>query len=452
MIKLFEYQPEGVQFLAGRPFALLADEMGLGKTPQAIRACDIMGVKRVLVVTPAIATISWQREFAKFGLIPRRVQILDTIKYGIYGDVVICSYDYLIQKAVYKLVGKHNFNVTIFDEAHYLKSFESKRTRSILGNKCDGGGQARLKSMNWFLTGTPCPNGDPREIWPLLHFSGAYKKSLFEFTDEFCIWYEGEYGIKVTGIKNVNKLKELLKPIMLRRTKDMVKHNLKSITFRDVVIEKGVIDADLWAPEQDMSRPHVIATMRGHEDALRNIVLRQPTPTQKDLMTALEAVAPTMSTLRMFIGLAKVDGAVKLIKNDLDGGVQKIVIFAYHRCVIKALEYYLKDYGVVTIWGGTSPKRKKKNEDRFTNKPKIRVFIGQTEAAGTNINLAAAHNVVFVEPDWVPGNNAQAAMRVHRHPQKKPVLVRFLALDKSIDEHICKTFRRKAASISAMFD
>ena len=160
-----------------------------------------------------------------------------------------------------------------------------------------------------------------------------------------------------------------------------------------------------------------------------------------------------MSMMRRYIGLSKIKATVDLVKNDLgDGGIEKLVIFAYHRNVIEALRRELSQFHPVVVYGGTPPEKRQKNIDKFQDGKRCRIFIGQIVAAGTGINLTVAHNAIFVEPDWVPSNNAQAAMRLHRYPQKKPVLIRFLMIQHSIDEEISRAYRKKAKMISQVFD
>jgi SWI/SNF-related matrix-associated actin-dependent regulator 1 of chromatin subfamily A len=90
--------------------------------------------------------------------------------------------------------------------------------------------------------------------------------------------------------------------------------------------------------------------------------------------------------------------------------------------------------------------------DRFQNDPKCRVFVGNIQSAGTSITLTAAHQVLFVEQSFVPGDMAQAAMRCHRIGQTKPVTVRFVGLANSIDQFIAEMIRRKTAEIGALMD
>jgi SNF2 family DNA or RNA helicase len=86
------------------------------------------------------------------------------------------------------------------------------------------------------------------------------------------------------------------------------------------------------------------------------------------------------------------------------------------------------------------------------NNKKCKVFIGNIMAAGTAINLTVASHVYFVEQDWVPGNNAQAVMRVHRIGQDKNVSVHFVTIDKSLDTKIAYLLKKKTQELTEIFD
>lgn len=173
----------------------------------------------------------------------------------------------------------------------------------------------------------------------------------------------------------------------------------------------------------------------------------------KNTIRLLEALATSVSTLRRYTGCQKIEPVVELIRSELEAGAyEKLVIFAIHQDVIEGLRVKLKDFRPVTLYGRTPPHKRQRRIDKFQKNPKCKIFIGNILAAGTAITLTAAHNVIFVEQDWVPGNNAQAAMRCHRIGQTKPVNVRFVAIDNTIDERICYLLKRKTKELSALFD
>ena len=273
MIPLYPYQEKGVPFLVERDFALLADEMGLGKTPQAIRAADDILAENILVLCPAVVRVNWKREFEAFGTFDRNYTVVLKGKNPIKPGVVICSYDLASRPGVYGKLKKMNFDLVILDEGHYLKNRTSQRTKAVFGAKCKGGGLAGSKT--WLLSGTPAPN-NPSEIWPMLAFAGVWVKDYWSFVHSFCTGYEHDYGFKITGTKNVATLRNLLKPIMLRRKKMDVAHDLPSIRFEDVYVEKSDFDEEIYFPELCREKDYFSKLINSQEQAVKAIVKGRP--------------------------------------------------------------------------------------------------------------------------------------------------------------------------------
>lgn len=436
--QLFPYQKLGAAALARSTYFLLADEMGLGKSAQAIAACDAINATRIIVLCPAVARANWIREFDRFSTTKRTGVAIFTSKDKPGPGVTVCSYDLL--PALRKV---EDADVLIADECHYLKNGKAKRTKAAVE-------LAKRAKRAWFLSGTPAPN-NVSELWVMLRLFGVYADSFGKFIGEFCHGYESDYGYKITGTKNAPKLRELMRPHMLRRKKEDVMKDLPPINYVDVLVEPTPIDEEIYFVGESMWREHV----KEQEESLRQLlVLNNATKAYStNFANSLEALAPSLVTLRRYTGLSKVKGVAAMIRDELDTGVyNKIVIFAVHRDVIVAMREELKDYGAVMLFGGTPPAKREKAIRDFQNSPACKVFIGNIQAAGTAITLTAAHNVVFIESDWVPGNNAQAAMRCHRIGQTRPVYVRFVAAAGSVDEKVTEVIRRKTRDLTKVFD
>jgi SNF2 family DNA or RNA helicase len=428
MPRLYPYQVTGAEWLASKRFAYLADEMRVGKTPQAITACDLVGAQRILVVCPAVARLDWGRKFDDFSG-AKRPQFVVLTRRALLGPrhgITIVSYD-LFQNS--HLEGQ--WDVVILDEAHYLKHPAAKRTKAILGK---GGVVHRAKRV-WCLGGTPAPN-NASELWPVLHVFGVYTGTYEDFVREFCTGYFGPYGFQITGSKNTAKLRALLKPFMLRRTLKEVFPEMTPIMFSDYLIDRTHPMPEEIGTEYELAESLVGVT--NIDEAVR--ILQQQT-----LSTA---------TLRRHIGILKVAETVNLVCNELESGVNKIVLFAVHRDVIDLLDEQLVDYNPVVIHGGTRPSLRDLALKLFNTDSRHRVFIGQVVAAGTAIDLSVADDALFVEASWVPGENAQAAHRLMNINacKRRLVTVRFMALADSIDEQVQRILRRKTRDLTALFD
>ncbi|MGN7613068.1 DEAD/DEAH box helicase [Magnetococcales bacterium HHB-1] len=440
MPELFPYQQEGKTLLAQRETALLADEPGLGKTAQAIAASDMIRAARILVLCPASARINWQREFIRFQEIKRKVKVIANGKNSLLPHGVnIISYDLASREALFNRLMAMEVDVLILDEAHYLKSRKARRTKAIFGNRCTRKGGLSEKAKHVYaLTGTPAPN-NPAELWPMMRalFPAAItvkERALdhWSFVRRFCRTKNNGFGIQILGGKNLPELRERLTPYLIRRKKLDVIKDLPPIRFESIVLEPGKLLKELKELEE------------GSEGEAIREVLQQANGD-------LSKVAIHVALLRRLTGLAKVQPVIDRLKDELEGGLEKIVLFAHHRDVIQGLFDGLSDYKPVSIHGAVPARKRQQAIDNFQNDPSVRIFIGQLSAAGTAITLTAASDALFVESSWVPADNAQAAMRVHRIGQHNPVLIRFATLAGSLDEQVTAAIRRKTTTLAELF-
>ncbi|MDR1943630.1 MAG: hypothetical protein LBQ19_02300, partial [Synergistaceae bacterium] len=195
--------------------ACLADDMGLGKTIQALalllsRAPDGPS----LVVAPTSVCSNWIEEGSRFtpslrfkelragenGDRASLVNSLDSM------DVLVASYG-LLERETQLLCGLQ-WRTIILDEAQAIKNMDTKRSAAAMKL----GGDFRVVT-----TGTPIEN-NLSELWNLFRFINPhYLGSLESFNSRFAIPIERE------GNKNARKrLKRIISPFVLRRTKEQV--------------------------------------------------------------------------------------------------------------------------------------------------------------------------------------------------------------------------------------
>jgi SWI/SNF-related matrix-associated actin-dependent regulator 1 of chromatin subfamily A len=417
--QLFPYQIDGARFLAQKSRALLADEMGLGKSAQAIAACDELKAATVMVVCPASVVENWKREINRF-------------KKGRWDSIVV-SYD----RARRLDEDFHNLDVLVLDEAHYLKTRTAKRTKAIFGDKCDGKGGLVERAKHVFcLTGTPTPN-NPSELWPMLRAvmpdaitaENSKPASYWGFVSQYCYTRDNGFGVEIVKGKNLDKLKERIAPFVLRRKKTEVLKDLPPITF----------------DELPLTSADALKALKGYDTEIARI--RQAL--EKKGVDGLTEVAAHVASLRRVIGLSKVGLVVDWVGEWLEAGGKKLVLFAYHRDVIAQLQNAFGPLAV-SVTGSTHSEDRQRCVDEF-QEGHASIFTGQITAAGTGITLTAASDLLFVESSWVPAENEQAAMRIHRIGQKNACLVRFATLAGSLDEDIQRACMRKAADIAKLF-
>jgi SWI/SNF-related matrix-associated actin-dependent regulator 1 of chromatin subfamily A len=410
--------------------------MGVGKTAQAIAGADRIGAKRIIVVCPAAVRSVWAGEFKKFATTFRRVlkgQALNDLNIFLRyrADVLLLSYEMATKWA--KRLCDDIYDLIIFDESQYLKGHDTQRTRAMLGHRCDGsGGLARWGARVWFLSGTPAPN-DPTDIWPFLRFTGGTNMNLRPFTDRYFKSRVGTYNVKQTPRDEMMpELRDAIKAVSLRRTKE----------------EAGLKLPPIWLTTQEVD---------GDATEIRQLLRGHP-GLEQEILRAVEAgglsflEAQHIATLRRLVGEAKAPAFVKLITEELENGLDKVVIFCIHRRAVEIVSAGLlaRGHNSVCVTGSVEERDRIKAVDAFQRDSAVRAFVGNIRAAGTGLTLTAAADIVMLESDWSPAANSQALNRVHRIGQDRQVRARFISLANSIDDHVTATVARKTQAILKM--
>lgn len=424
--------------MTGQKRALLADGMRVGKTPQTIVAADMIGANSILVVCPGIARRNWAREFDRFSLFGRPVAVVETSTDPIQPDgVTILSMDGSRNAELHARVMDHRWDILVVDEAQYLKEPLSQRTKQVL----DARGFAARAARIWFLTGTPVLN-HPAELWVILVTCGRFAGSYTDFLDRFCVWFQGDYGPIVRAMKNVAALRALLAPIMLRRLWHDVSPDTPRPTWSEVRLDPA--DVEAHAAETLVA----LETDDRHGRRLMRLVARVAAGEKVELSRE----AGGLALLRSATAVAKAGPVASWATERLGvGEIDKLVIFAHHTAMIETVTARLHAFGAVAIHGKVPVKQRQANLDRFASQPDCRVIVCQDQVARTAIDLTAAHDLLFAELDWVPDNNAQAAMRVQGPRQTRPVSIHVAHLPGSSDEGLARVLTRKSRMSEEIF-
>lgn len=412
----YPYQRKIIRKMVEMPKVILGAEMGTGKTIMSLLGMEYSGIKRLLILCPAIAQRNWHREISLCGYT---------------GEFQILSYDKArVPKRLAELK-KYGHDGIVLDEAHYLKNSQAKRTRSVYGTACDGvGGLVEGCTRVYALSGTIAPN-NVTELFPHLRFmcSEEVKRTFWSFRSRYCSMRETRYGVEVTGARNVKELKTILNTVYIPLRQKEALPDLPPITFSDKEVDPIDAKESLLKLKEMEKIPEVQAMVAHLENASR------PAP-----LNLQEHVA----TLRRLIGSAKVAAAAEFILDIVEHSSEKLIVFCYHRHVLAHLqELLLKRVSCVRVDGACSQKQRYDAIAKFRTDKNCKVFIGQLNACGTAITLTEANQVVFVEQDWTPANNLQAAKRAHRIGQDRPVFVSNLMLHNSIDERISAALTAK---------
>jgi SWI/SNF-related matrix-associated actin-dependent regulator 1 of chromatin subfamily A len=442
-LELKPYQEAGAQFLATHKRAGLFDDMGLGKSAQTVRALDLKNYTRGMIVCPAAVRQHWVAELRKFSKINRRVikasvtADFNAWARGLY-DVAVVSYEMAAKWSKIVQADCIFMDFIILDESHFLKSGAAVRTQQILGPESAGDGMVKWADSVWYLTGTPMPN-DPIDIHTFLYSSGATPYDRKTFVNEYFDRFPGTYSVAHQIKESKQKeLKDLIAQHTVRRTLSMTGLDLPEIFITDTQI-----DGDSSAIKQ---------LLLAHP-GLDNIIVKV-IESGGGLSGINMTVANHVATLRRLLGEAKAIPYAKMLVEEFNGGLDKIVVFGIHVQAIRLAMDYLRSHGIdcVSVTGDVPEVERVANVDRFQNDPKCKAFFGNIRAAGTGLTLTAANRLDMMESDFTPAGNAQAIKRVHRISQTRTVRARFITLANSFDEIVNQIVAEKTARIAAIDD
>jgi SWI/SNF-related matrix-associated actin-dependent regulator 1 of chromatin subfamily A len=416
-------QAEGIDSLAANRRFYLWDRPGFGKTVQLLGAAEKVGAERVLIGCPAGIALQWQQKMREYD-------------FKIKADVA--SYNKLADRAAH--FRKEKYDVFILDEGHAVKNAKAKRTKAILGAKCDAvGGIVENIPYVWDSTGSPAPN-NYAELWTKMRaltpgaitMQSGKVLGYWDFVNKFCVVQDTAFGAKIVGNKDSELLKTRIAPFMLRRKRDSQPPRIDTLTLQPADALKALRDVEQSEEGQEIAR-----------------VLEQGG------VEGLAALAGGQTaTIRRLTGLAIVAPLVAQITDEVDGGLDKLVVIAYHRDVIEGIRDGLRTNGIssVVYMGGMTAKQQDDAKHAFINDEKCQVFIGQITAAGTGTDglQTVCKDMLLAEYSWVPEENGQIIARLDRRGGLAGVLVRFAALAGSIHEKISAAQARKVADIIAL--
>lgn len=435
-VRPYQWVAPNMFIAGGQNRLLLGDEMGLGKSLQAL-LCVLAGqYQQTLIVCPSVVKKNWANEVEKWtDLVPTIIQG----RTGAYeiGDVTIINYDLLH----YRLdsLCHDGYQCIIFDECHNMKSQKAKRSKAAIQ-------LARWPTIEGVIcmSGTPILNR-PEEIFTTLNMlKPSTFPDYFLFGKKYCAAIHNGYGWDFGGASNIEEsedgitvpLNHLLKDIMLRRTMDDHRLNEQMPELIETILE---IDVD-----------------RKTYDESYNTLMDQ---LEYHRTTGSGAIPPglllnILTELRHAAGLAKVEAASKWALEYANTG-KPLVIFAHHKDVVDGLAGTIANNcsaRVANITGSTPDSERQRIIEAF-QAGKIQFLVCSTLAMKEGVNLDAADTTLFVERQWVPAHEKQAAARVRRMTQESGVCHKVvLSALNTVDTHFDKIVSEKAALVNSALD
>ncbi len=440
--KLYEYQKEGVRFAFGKGKSVIADEMGLGKTIQAIATVELMRkaglISSALVLCPASLKFQWKNEIERF---------TDSSAVIIEGaqNKRRSLYD---SEAFYKIVSYHtvsndikdSLNVRaeclVMDEVQRIKNWNTQISRAVRRIQSD---------YAIVLSGTPLEN-KLEELY-----------SVMEFVDQYCLgpYYKfiemttvKDDSGKVVGYKNLNYVGERLSNRLIRRRKSDVALQLPSRTDQNLLVPMTPQQQSLH-DEFKTGVAQLVSKWR------RNYFL-----TDKDrkrmllLLSQMRMVCDSTYILDQETRYdTKVDEIMNIVRNVVESGDDKIVIFSQWERMTRLIAGELEklNIGYSSLSGRIPSEARSKIIGRFQEDPECRVFLS-TDTGSAGLNLQVASLVINVDLPWNPAVLEQRIGRIYRIGQERNVQIVNMISKDSFEERMLSTLNVKSALFDGILD
>jgi SNF2 family DNA or RNA helicase len=381
-----------------------------------------------LLIVPTSLIYNWINEAKKFT--PNlsifvhlgQARLKDNEHFSQY-DLVISTYG--TTRNDEEIFINFKFHYIILDESQNIKNPQSQVSKTLRSLH----GEHKL-----VLTGTPVENSI-RDLWSQMSFVNPGLLGGLKFFEETYVnpIEKGNDEIKL------NELKTLIKPFILRRTKQQVAKELPEKTEQVLYCE--------MTPEQEAKYEEI-------KSQFRNQILEN-----------IEEVGINKARFNIIAGLTKLRQLANhpyLIDKSYEGSSGKFIellarthtaIESGHKILIysqfvQQLQIIKKAFDLDALKycyfdGSHSAKERQKQVKLFQESPQIPIFLVSLKAGGVGLTLTAADYVFIVDPWWNPSVERQAIDRTHRIGQTKNIFSYKFITKNSVEEKILNLQNKK---------
>ncbi|MFW0155421.1 SNF2-related protein [Rothia sp. P6271] len=455
--QLRPYQEEGYQWLyflwKHRLGAVLGDDMGLGKTLQTISMMlkayeqwveelnnSTPSFAPFLIIAPTSVVPNWVQELERFApelevaaITTSTAKSQQTLTERIgQAQVVITSYTLLRldSNAFNSYAQETPWNGVILDEAQFIKNARTQAHQ--IARKIP----ARFKLA---VTGTPMEN-NLMELWSIFSLVAP---GLFPSARKF----KDYYVQPITESKDHEKLEQLrqrIRPLILRRTKELVATELPDKTDQRMPIALNPEHRKAYDMLLQQERKKVLGLLKDM-DKNRFTVFRSLTKLR------MMALAPHLvDEDYSHITSSKLEYLQAHLPEVLSQG-HRVLIFSQFTSYLKTIAKDLEEQNIEFCYLDGSTKDRAKVIEQF-EKGESSVFLISLKAGGFGLNLTSADYCFLMDPWWNPAAEQQAIDRIHRIGQTRHVMVYRLIAAGTIEEKVMELQKNKSALFDAVVD
>lgn len=462
------YQVEGYRWLTflyeHRMGGILADDMGLGKTVQALAllahaieehstAAPSEPFAPFLVVAPTSVISSWAAEAERFLPEAKVVTITETTA----GKTPLAE----------RVAGAHlvltSYTLLRMDENAYISYAAGLGSEEGPGGETPGWGALLLDEAQFVkntgtrawsiarampvrtkiaMTGTPLEN-NLMELWALLAIvADGLFPSARAFRDLYARPAEsGEDPAHAAA--TTARLRQRIRPLMLRRTKELVAAELPAKNDVRVNLPLSPGHRRIYDTHLQRERQKVLGLLEDM-DKNRFTIFQSLTLLRR---LALDAALIDPDAYEG-VTSAKREYLVERLPELLAGG-HRVLVFSQFTGYLKSIARALGEKGIDHLYLDGSTRNRAEVIEAFRSGA-APVFLISLKAGGFGLNLTEADHVFIMDPWWNPAAEQQAVDRIHRIGQEREVHVYRLVAEGTIEEKVMQLKASKAALFDAV--
>ena len=337
-----------------------------------------------LIILPASLVFNWEEEIKRFApqisvyrhVGNRRNKKLELLQ-GF--DVMLTTYHTALKDV--EILKQLVFEYIILDESQQIKNKDSKIFKAI--NQL----QALHKAS---LSGTPIENS-LSDLWSQMQFINPDLLGNFHF-------FKREFIIPIERQQDEiqkERLKSLIAPYLLRRTKEAVAKDLPKLTYQVFYSEMLPQQKKLYEREKSAARNYILDNFNKKSLKFSNIVL--------NTLMKLRQIAnhPLLVSEEYSYKSGKFQDITESLEVLKKGG-HKTLIFSQFVSHLKLFKNFFDegDWKYDWLTGSNTSKERQKSIKSFQENEEINAFLISLKAGGTGLNLTAADYVFITDPWW----------------------------------------------------
>jgi superfamily II DNA or RNA helicase len=410
----------------------LADDMGLGKTLQTLSFLQSViednPKAQLLIVCPTSLMYNWIAEIEKF---------TPQMQYLLYHganralpkqavQLIITSYGTL--RSDIEQLQSTRFEVVVLDESQVIKNPASQAAKAV---------NLLQANSRFVLSGTPIQN-NTMDIYPQLNFTNP---GLLGSAETFKELFVNPIDKKGDAFA-VEQLKQMVRPFLLRRTKEQVAKDLPDKTETILYCEMDTYQRQVYDAVKEEYKEKIVsgATADGMPAVLMLLL---------EGLGKLRMICDCPSLVKADDGKRFKQQSVKadelmreITENSSD---HKILVFSQFLGMLQIVRERLAASGINTLYldGSTKPADRGQLVKQFQEDATQQVFLISLKAGGVGLNLTAADYVYLLDPWWNPAAEDQAIDRSHRIGQTRKVFAYKMICRNTVEEKIIQLQQKK---------